>query len=147
MRMLYLTSLLYKPALFILAFLTLPSLILTAHPTVMSALDNTSFTIQVGGSSIAAPSDSADQKHQAKVGDSQPATFSLQNGRLQSGDWVLARAAAEDRSFGPKRVFWFKADDCEGVQPVAAEKAGDAVRLSFNSMSAALSAFVRVAFD
>ncbi|CAI6341140.1 unnamed protein product [Periconia digitata] len=99
-----------------------------------SSLDN-SFSIQVGGSFIAPPSNSAGEKHQAKVGDSQPAIFSLQNGRLQSGDWVLARAMAEDRSFGPKMVFWFKADSCEGkIHPVAAEQEGESVRLTFNGM-------------
>ncbi|PVH94869.1 hypothetical protein DM02DRAFT_538546 [Periconia macrospinosa] len=101
----------------------------------MSSLDNTSFTIQVGGSSIAAPANSVDEKHQAKAGDSQPAIFSLQNGRLQSGDWVLGRAWAEDRSFGPKMVFWFKASDCgDQVQPVTAEQEGETLRLSFSSI-------------
>ncbi|KAF1978796.1 hypothetical protein BU23DRAFT_448394, partial [Bimuria novae-zelandiae CBS 107.79] len=39
---------------------------------------------------------------------SKVATFTLKDGRLVSGDWVLGRNLTEDRSLGPNKIAWFK---------------------------------------
>lgn len=66
----------------------------------------TPFTITVDGKPVGNPEGDED-RIQAKAG-SQPAVFSLREGRLQSGNWFLGRSAIEDLSLMPKRVYWFK---------------------------------------
>jgi hypothetical protein len=98
-----------------------------------------SFIIEVNGTPIARPTKvgpDAEDRVQATTGPD-AAVFTLQNGKLQSGDWVLARATREDRSFLPKPVRWFKVG-AEGeklaVHPVTAHKEGNLFKIKFASM-------------
>jgi hypothetical protein len=100
---------------------------------------SSSFIIEVNGTPIAYPTKvgpDAEDRVQAMTG-SNAAVFTLKDGRLQSGDWVLARATREDRSFLPKPVRWFKVG-AEGeklpVYPVTAHEEGGLYKIKFASM-------------
>ena len=111
----------------------LPSLLTT---TVMDNID-TPFTIEIGGKPIATISDSADTRTQAKAETgTDAAIFTLKDGRLGCGGWMLGRNITEDRSFLPKQVLWFKMaeEDKKTIQPVAAKKNGDSYVLTFGGM-------------
>ena len=97
----------------------------------MDSLD-TPFTIELNGSPIAKIGNNAEDKTQAECG-SEAAVFTLQNGRLQHGEWVLGRNKTENRSMLPKEVYWFKSGDDidQRVKPVAAHKDGEAIQLKF----------------
>lgn len=105
----------------------------------MESLDS-SFTIEINGKAIARVSDSDATRTQAKVGAaSDAAVFTLQDGSLQCGGWMLGRNITEDRSLLPKKVLWFKvdvngerADNKEQILPVAVEKSGDSYKPKFN---------------
>ncbi|KAJ4349940.1 uncharacterized protein N0V89_008560 [Didymosphaeria variabile] len=92
-----------------------------------------SFTIQVNGTPIAKAEPDAEDRLQATTGPD-AAVFTLKDGRLQSGDRLLARATREDRSFLPKPVRWFKIG-AEGdklpVHPVTAHKEGSSYKIKF----------------
>lgn len=91
------------------------------------------FSIEIDGSPISKPaSDAQDQTH-ASTG-TEPAVFELKNKRLQCDGHVLARALAEDRSFSPKKVWWFKADTATPIYDVVANKDGDSYQLQFSGM-------------
>ncbi|KAL1596295.1 hypothetical protein SLS60_008940 [Paraconiothyrium brasiliense] len=70
------------------------------------------FTIHINGKPVASVTPNADNVVQAQLG-SEPATFTLKDGRLVSGDWILGRNLTEDRSMLPKKISWFK----EGTEP------------------------------
>ncbi|KAF4552573.1 Hypothetical protein D9617_9g023620 [Elsinoe fawcettii] len=91
-----------------------------------------SFTITVDGAPISQVGETADTKAPAKAG-GEAATFTLKDGRLYSGDWVLGRATTENRSLLPKPVMWFKAgaDVEKQVQPVTLRQNGDNHEISF----------------
>ncbi|KAF1978552.1 hypothetical protein BU23DRAFT_549974 [Bimuria novae-zelandiae CBS 107.79] len=92
-----------------------------------------SFTIEVDGTPIAKVGFSAEDRAQATTGPD-AAVFTLKDGRLQSGDWVLARPMREDRSFAPKPVRWFKVStegDKLPVRPVTADEDGDSYKIKF----------------
>ncbi|KAK3203315.1 hypothetical protein GRF29_112g842039 [Pseudopithomyces chartarum] len=95
-----------------------------------------SFTIEVDGTPIAKVGPDAEDRAQATTGPD-AAVFTLKDGRLRSGDWVLARPTREDRSFAPKPVRWYKAsaeDDKLPVHPVSAHEDGDTYQIKFASM-------------
>ena len=94
------------------------------------------FTIELNGSPIANVGNDAEDKSQAKTG-FEAAVFTLKNGFLQHGDWVLGRNRTENRSMLPKEVYWFKsgADDNKRVKPVVAHQNGDNIQLKFDGSS------------
>jgi hypothetical protein len=93
------------------------------------------FTIEINGKPVAKLAENAEEYSQAKVGNA-AAVFNLKDKRLQCGEWVMGRDLTENRSFGPKKVSWYKASaENEGrVQPVTAKKEGGAYELVFTSM-------------
>ncbi|KAF1925974.1 uncharacterized protein M421DRAFT_7475 [Didymella exigua CBS 183.55] len=93
----------------------------------------TPFTIELNGSPIEIVGNNVEDKTQAKCG-SEAAVFTLQDGRLQHGNWVLGRNRTENRSMLPKEVYWFKSGDDvdKRVKPVAAHKDGDTIQLKFD---------------
>lgn len=97
------------------------------------------FTIEIDGRPIAQVKESAEDKTQAQLG-SEAAVFSLKNGKLVSGQWLLARNLTEDRSLLPKKVAWYKKNaENEGIiKPVCAKKEGDSYKLLFESKSSKL---------
>jgi hypothetical protein len=96
----------------------------------MDSLDSP-FTIEINGSPISKTPENAEEPIQAKVG-SDAAIFTLKNGLLQCGDWVLGRAVTENRSMLPKKVLWFKGSTSEGkVQPVTAKEDGGSHQVLF----------------
>jgi hypothetical protein len=101
----------------------------------MDSLD-TPFTVELNGSPIAIVGSNAEDKTQAKCG-SEAAVFTLKDGYLQHGQWVLGRNKTENRSMLPKEVYWFKAgeDIDKRVKPVVAHKDGDAIQLKFEGSS------------
>ncbi|KAJ5560008.1 hypothetical protein N7513_002407 [Penicillium frequentans] len=48
---------------------------------------------------------------QAEADHSNPATFTLNDGLLESDGWYLGRSLIEDYSLAPKCVFWHKKGD------------------------------------
>ena len=95
------------------------------------------FTIEINGKPIAKVSDNDQSRTQAKVGAAgDAAVFTLQDGSLSCGGWMLGRNKTEDRSFLPKQVLWFKAgvDSKEQILPIALEKSGDTYKPKFNGM-------------
>lgn len=93
------------------------------------------FIIEVNGIPIAKTKSDAEDRVQATTGPD-AATFTLKNGRLRAGDWILARAIREDRSFLPKPVRWFKIgaeEDKLPVQPVTAHEEGSSYKIKFAS--------------
>ncbi|KAF2791176.1 hypothetical protein K505DRAFT_327055 [Melanomma pulvis-pyrius CBS 109.77] len=124
----------FKSHLIFLWALGLCSLILLlrfAHTGTMDSLSS-SFTIEVNGRPIANVGDGAEDPIQAKTG-SEAAVFTLKDGRLQCGDWLLGRSVTEDRSFLPKQVLWFKSnkDSDRRVRPVTASENGGSYQLRF----------------
>lgn len=101
----------------------------------MDSLD-APFTIELNGSPIANVGSNAEDKTQAKCG-SDAAVFTLEDGHLKHGEWVLGRNKTENRSMLPKEVYWFKAgeDIDKRVKPVAAHRDGDAIQLRFEGSS------------
>jgi hypothetical protein len=98
------------------------------------------FTVEVNGKPITKIGDSDESRTQAKIAaGTDAAVFTLKDGRLQCGGWMLGRSKMEDRSFGPKRVMWFNvdggSDSKERIHAVTAEKDGDSYKLLFNGMS------------
>jgi hypothetical protein len=57
----------------------------------------------------------------------------------------MGRDLMENRSFGPKKVSWYKAnvENEKRVQPVTAKKEGDAYQLIFKSMFESRSYIIR----
>ncbi|KAB8214218.1 hypothetical protein BDV33DRAFT_209460 [Aspergillus novoparasiticus] len=69
------------------------------------------FPISIGDFYIAKVYDSnlAASRVQAKTGNRDDAAiFTLTDGVLRSGDWILSCAMAEDRGLRPKAVYWFR---------------------------------------
>ena len=98
---------------------------------------NASFTIEVDGKPIAKVGPDAEDRAQATTG-SDAAVFTLKDGRLRSGEWVLARPLRENRSFAPKPVCWFKIPADSGelrVHPVTAHEDGESYDIKFASMN------------
>lgn len=93
---------------------------------------NGSFTIQINDQPVCLVEDSSEPRIHASLGTS-PAVFSLIDGRLESGDWILGRFLVEDRSLNPKKVFWFKKQDTDLklVQKTLAVPNGDSLVLVF----------------
>ena len=93
------------------------------------------FTIQINDKYVAPIGSDAEDGVQAKVG-SEAATFTLKEGRLVSGDWILGRNLAEDRSMGPKKVSWFKNNDnsAQRVYMVKAHEEEGSNKLKFGGM-------------
>jgi hypothetical protein len=124
---------------FFLHFTTFVSTFLASNT--MDSLDSP-FTVEINGKPVAKISDSASTKTQAKIeAGADAAVLTLQEGRLQCGDWLLGRNKTENRSMLPKQVLWFKMgedgvtpDNTSQVLPVAAQKEGDAYKLTFNGM-------------
>ncbi|KAF1918200.1 hypothetical protein BDU57DRAFT_555842 [Ampelomyces quisqualis] len=90
------------------------------------------FTIEIGGKPIAKADVSAQDHTQAELGQ-KPAVFTLANGRLQNGDWIMGRDVTENRSFLPKQVSWYKAnaENERRVQSVTAKKEASHYQLIF----------------
>lgn len=91
-----------------------------------------SFTIELDGSPIAKVGPQAEDRSQATTGPD-AAVFTLKDGRLQSGDWLLARPTVENRSFAPKPVLWFKPADDLSIHPVTAHKHGTSYKIKIAS--------------
>lgn len=127
----YLMLVSFERAFVFLSTVSLPRLLSSPSLANMHSLDSP-FTIELNGSPIANVGNNAEDKTQAKIG-SEAAVFTLKDGRLQHGDWVLGRNRTENRSMLPKEVYWFKSDaDVEKkVGPVAAHKDGDSIQLKF----------------
>lgn len=108
--------------------------ILALQQTIMQSL-SAPFTIEVNGKSICSVGVSTEDYTQAKVG-TDAAIFTLNDSRLQSGEWVLGRNTTEDRSMLPKKIFWFKAgsDIGKAVQPVTAYRNGESYQIRFAGM-------------
>ncbi|KAF2444875.1 hypothetical protein P171DRAFT_520969 [Karstenula rhodostoma CBS 690.94] len=104
-------------------------------PAFTDSMDTLSgpFIIEINGMPITKVGSNAEDRTQATTGPD-AATFTLKSGKLQSGDWVLARATREDRSFLPKPVRWFKIG-AEGdklpVHPVTAHEEGSSYKIKF----------------
>ncbi|KNG51986.1 hypothetical protein TW65_00371 [Stemphylium lycopersici] len=90
------------------------------------------FTIEIDGTPITKVSADANDKTHAQVG-SEPAVFELKDKRLQCDGHFLARTIVEDRSFLPKRVWWFKPDTDIPTHDVVATKDGDSYQLKFSN--------------
>lgn len=96
-----------------------------------------SFTIEIDGKPVAKVGDDTEDCVQATTGHD-AAVFTLKDGKLQSGDWLLARPTREDRSFLPKPVRWFKKgteDNQLPVHRVTAYEEGSSYKLKFASTS------------
>lgn len=93
------------------------------------------FKIEIDGKTIAEVDSGDSGPTQAALG-SNAAVFKLQDSRLISGDWILARNKSEDRSLLPKQVLWFKlgTETEERAQPVSAHKDGDKYQVKFAGM-------------
>jgi hypothetical protein len=102
------------------------------------------FTIKINGKPVTKLDQNAEDPSPSKVG-KDAAVFNLKNNRLQSGDWYMGRDLMENRSFGPKKVSWYKAnvENEKRVQPVTAKKEGDAYQLIFKSMFESRSYIIR----
>ncbi|KAH7400628.1 hypothetical protein DE146DRAFT_677384 [Phaeosphaeria sp. MPI-PUGE-AT-0046c] len=91
-----------------------------------------SFTIEIDGKPIAKVDKSAEDRTEVKLGDD-AAIFTLKNSQLQCGEWIAGRDWTENRSYGPKKVSWYKAnaENEKRVQPVNAKKNGETYELAF----------------
>jgi hypothetical protein len=77
----------------------------------------------------------------ARIGPN-PAIFTLKDGRLSSGPWVMGRALMEDKSLSPKQVYWFNetAPAERGIpdptwrdyHSVTAQESGESIKLLFS---------------
>jgi hypothetical protein len=121
----------FERAFIFLSTISLPRLLSSPSLANMENLDSP-FTIELDGSPITNTGSDATDKTQAKIG-SEAAVFTLKDGRLQQGDWVLGRNKTENRSLLPKEVYWFKssADDGQRIKPVAAHRDGEVIQLKF----------------
>jgi hypothetical protein len=97
------------------------------------------FTIEINGKTIARVDESASDRTQAKLGHD-AAIFSLRDNRLRCGGWIMGRDLTENRSYGPKKVSWYRAnvENHDRVRLVTAKKEGDAYQLIFTSMFSAI---------
>ena len=95
-----------------------------------------SFTIEIDGKPIAKVEKSAEDRSEVKLGHD-AAVFTLKNSQLQSGGYIAGRDWTENRSFGPKKVSWYKAnaENEKRVQPITAKQDGDKYELVFTSSS------------
>jgi hypothetical protein len=91
------------------------------------------FTIEIDGKPITRCSDDSKDKTHAKTG-TDAAVFKLENNRLKSDGWTLARSMAENKMLGPKQVMWYRPGSELSVQDVTATKDGDSYQLKFPSM-------------
>ncbi|KAH9867051.1 hypothetical protein IAQ61_007642 [Plenodomus lingam] len=100
----------------------------------MDSLDF-SFKIEINGQAIAEIGNSGQSLSQATVGPGAPAIFTLKEGRLRCGEWILSRKRVEDRSFAPKQVVWFKVgtESEEQAQPVTANQEGEDYQIKFGN--------------
>lgn len=116
------------------------------EPFTTHAMDSipSPFTIKINGKPVAKLDESAESRTPAMLG-KDAAVFSLKNSRLQSGDWIMGRDLMENRSFGPKKVSWYKAnaENEKRVQLITAKKEGEAYQLMFTSMLELLSHVTR----
>lgn len=132
------TGLLFLGCVFLVFITTsywpLTSSIFSRRYTTMENLSKP-FTIQINDKYVAPVDASANDGIQAKVG-SEAATFTLKDGRLVSGDWILGRNLTEDRTFGPKKIGWFKdeAHNAQRLHTVTAHQEGESHRLKFGGM-------------
>ncbi|KAF2119063.1 hypothetical protein BDV96DRAFT_596844 [Lophiotrema nucula] len=131
MQPVFKTCLIFGATLSLLWFFFAPNLPALFHVADMETLKS-SFTIEISGTPIAKVDNDAEDRSQAKTGPD-AAIFTLQDGRLKSGDWYLGRNKTENRSMLPKPVLWFKVNDENEkvVKPVSAEKEGDELKLEF----------------
>lgn len=125
----------FERAFVFLSSISLSRLLSSPTLTNMDSLDSP-FTIELNGSPIANVGSDAEDKTQARTG-SEAAVFTLKDGRLQYGEWILGRNKTENRSMLPKEVCWFKSgvDDEKRVKPVAAHQDGDSIQLKFGGSS------------
>ena len=109
--------------------LSLPAFALADMNTLSSP-----FTVEVNGAPIAKVADDAGDSVHAETGE-EAATFTLSDGCLKSGDWILGRPVKEDRSFLPKQVLWFKEGEMPAkmIQPVTAHQEGDSYVVKFGN--------------
>lgn len=92
------------------------------------------FTIQVDGQSIGEVEDIDEPQVQASLEQSRtPAIFTLSDGRLETGNWILGRGLIEDRSLLPKKMFWFSKQhsDLGLIHKTLAAPKGDSYELKF----------------
>ncbi|KAJ5281874.1 hypothetical protein N7478_007246 [Penicillium angulare] len=91
------------------------------------------FTIKVDGQTVSNAEDNGEGKIQASFG-SEPATFTLIDGRLESNGCYLSRALVEDRSLLPKRVYWFRKEEgnASAIHVVTAKPNGTTCSLLFS---------------
>lgn len=101
----------------------------------MDSLDF-SFKLEIDGHAVAEISSSEQSPTQATVGTNAAAVFTLRDGRLRCGDWILARKLIENRSMAPKQVAWFKVgtESEKEAQPVTALKEGEKYQIKFQCM-------------
>jgi hypothetical protein len=64
------------------------------------------FAIELGGAYVAEVESNFEGQIPARIGPN-PAIFTLKNGCLSSGPWVMGRAMVENKSAHPKEVYWF----------------------------------------
>ncbi|KAJ5099620.1 hypothetical protein N7532_006621 [Penicillium argentinense] len=90
------------------------------------------FIIKVDYQPVSVVKDGNEDKTHACLGPD-PAVFTLVDGHLESGDWILGRSLVEDRSLLPKRVLWFNKQSTrtDMVHKVLAFPDGDSYRLEF----------------
>ncbi|KAI8943110.1 hypothetical protein NX059_001140 [Plenodomus lindquistii] len=120
----------YRPFFWIVGIVFLISVVYQMSSTnSMDSLDF-SFKIEIDGQAIAEIGSSEESLAQAAVGPN-AAVFTLKQGRLRCGEWILARKWIENRSMGPKEVLWFKvgSESEEQAQPVAAVKDGEVYKI------------------
>jgi hypothetical protein len=93
------------------------------------------FAIEINGKTIARVDKNASDHTQAKLGQD-VAIFSLKDNQLRCGGWIMGRDLTENRSYGPKKVSWYResAENQDRVRPVTAKREGDAYQLIFTSM-------------
>jgi hypothetical protein len=93
------------------------------------------FVIEINGKTIAKVDEGASDHTQAKLG-KDIAIFSLTDNRLRCGGWIMGRDLTENRSYGPKKVSWYREStkNQDRVRLVTAKKEGDAYQLIFTSM-------------
>ena len=94
------------------------------------------FKITVNGQPVANVVENGEDQIHALLGPD-AAIFTLVSGRLQCGDWYLARSLIEDRSLLPKRVYWFRKEhiNVDLIHLVSAQQDGDSHSLLFAGMS------------
>lgn len=94
------------------------------------------FTIEIAGATIAKVTETDNEEMIQAATGTDAAIFTLKEGHLLSGDWVLGRYQVEDRSLLPKKLLWIKASEsgAERLQLVYAEKDGESYKLRFTGV-------------